>query len=114
MLRDGNAFEWLYFSAGRLSIIFSMIYWIGSIAIPYLVLENPLGHGYFLHSRVSKVITSLSPGMGLHWAFRVIERFERFRESPWVLESESLTLFLKMCETAGGGTGDEGGWERGG
>ncbi|XP_075550213.1 phospholipid-transporting ATPase ABCA3-like [Dermacentor variabilis] len=66
-------------TSSRLSIIFSMIYWICSIAFPYLMLQNPLGRGYYLRSRASKIITSMSPGMGLHWAFMVIERFERFR-----------------------------------
>ncbi|KAL3196093.1 hypothetical protein MRX96_015637 [Rhipicephalus microplus] len=66
-------------TSSRLSIIFSMIYWICSIAFPYLMLQNPLGRGYYLRSRASKIITSTSPGMGLHWAFMVIERFERFR-----------------------------------
>ncbi|KAH7970138.1 hypothetical protein HPB49_000075 [Dermacentor silvarum] len=66
-------------TSSRLSIIFSMMYWICSIAFPYLMLQNPLGRGYYLRSRASKIITSVSPGMGLHWAFMVIERFERFR-----------------------------------
>ncbi|XP_075527790.1 phospholipid-transporting ATPase ABCA3-like [Dermacentor variabilis] len=66
-------------TSSRLSIIVSMMYWICSIAFPYLMLQNPLGRGYYLRSRASKIITSVSPGMGLHWAFMVIERFERFR-----------------------------------
>ncbi|KAK8767781.1 hypothetical protein V5799_005440 [Amblyomma americanum] len=66
-------------TSSRLSTIFSMIYWIFSIAFPYLMLQNPLGRGYYLRSRASKIISSVSPGMGLHWAFMIIERFERFR-----------------------------------
>ncbi|KAK8764987.1 hypothetical protein V5799_032405 [Amblyomma americanum] len=67
-------------TSSRMSTIFSMIYWICSIAFPYLMLQNPLGRGYYLCNRASKIVTSASPGMGLHWAFMIIERFERFRE----------------------------------
>ncbi|KAH7985664.1 hypothetical protein HPB52_025482 [Rhipicephalus sanguineus] len=95
-------------TSSRLSIIFSMIYWICSIAFPYLMLQNPLGRGYYLRSRASKIITSMSPGMGLHWAFMVIERFERFRggvnwsnmnDSASTLDNVSLSdlLMVNVC-----------------
>ncbi|KAL1475491.1 hypothetical protein MTO96_019608 [Rhipicephalus appendiculatus] len=78
------------------------------IAFPYLMLQNPLGRGYYLRSRASKIITSMSPGMGLHWAFMVIERFERFRggvnwsnmnDSASTLDNVSLSdlLMVNVC-----------------
>ncbi|XP_075749205.1 phospholipid-transporting ATPase ABCA3 [Rhipicephalus microplus] len=71
-------------------------------------LTNPLGRGYYLRSRASKIITSTSPGMGLHWAFMVIERFERFRggvnwsnmnDSASTLDNVSLSdlLMVNVC-----------------
>lgn len=95
-------------TSSRLSIVFAMIYWICSIAFPYLMLQNPLGRGYYLRSRASKIVTSLSPGMGLHWAFMVIERFERFRggvnwgnmhDSSVTLDNVSLSdlMMVNVC-----------------
>ncbi|XP_064477189.1 phospholipid-transporting ATPase ABCA1-like [Ornithodoros turicata] len=66
-------------TSSRLSIIFSLLYWTCCLAFPYSILQNPTGHGYYLQTRASKVLSSVFPCMGLHWSLKVIERYERFR-----------------------------------
>ncbi|KAL3242944.1 hypothetical protein MRX96_047665, partial [Rhipicephalus microplus] len=46
--------------------------------MPFLALENAGGQGYHFIKRSHKLLTSVFPGMSLHWSFRVLERFEKF------------------------------------
>ncbi|XP_064474682.1 phospholipid-transporting ATPase ABCA3-like isoform X2 [Ornithodoros turicata] len=62
------------------ALVVSPLYWILSILVPYLTIENPYGFGHYLISRPKKLISSFVPGMCLHWCWIVIERFERFSE----------------------------------
>lgn len=62
----------------RGAAIVSLLYWVLSILVPYMLIQNPYGFGYYLISRPKKLLSSLVPGMCLHWCWTVIERFERF------------------------------------
>ncbi|KAH7935508.1 hypothetical protein HPB52_009395 [Rhipicephalus sanguineus] len=56
----------------------AVVYWFALGLLPYALLQNPLGLGYYLISRSTKLISALSPVMYLHWCLRVIERFEKY------------------------------------
>ncbi|XP_075527982.1 phospholipid-transporting ATPase ABCA3-like isoform X2 [Dermacentor variabilis] len=68
----------LFFASTRLAGLVATMYWFLSLLLPYLHLQNPYGFGYYLVSRISKLMTSALPGMFLHWCWMVIERLERF------------------------------------
>lgn len=57
-----------------------MVYWFLLALVPYAWLENVFGLGYYLVPAGVKLISSLSPVMFLHWCFRCIERFEKYRK----------------------------------
>ncbi|KAL1475894.1 hypothetical protein MTO96_036951, partial [Rhipicephalus appendiculatus] len=56
----------------------AVVYWFALGLLPYALLQNPFGLGYYLISRSTKLISALSPVMYLHWCLRVIERFEKY------------------------------------
>ncbi|KAK8757101.1 hypothetical protein V5799_000191 [Amblyomma americanum] len=68
----------LFFDSTRMAGLLSSVYWFLTLMLPYLFLQNPYGFGYYLISRLSKLMTSAFPGMFLHWCWMVIERLERF------------------------------------
>ncbi|KAK8788606.1 hypothetical protein V5799_021619 [Amblyomma americanum] len=70
----------LFFDSTRMAGLLSSVYWFLTLMLPYLFLQNPYGFGYYLISRLSKLMTSAFPGMFLHWCWMVIERLERFEE----------------------------------
>ncbi|KAK8788535.1 hypothetical protein V5799_021690 [Amblyomma americanum] len=69
----------LMFDSTRLAGLLSSVHWFLSLMLPYVFLQNPYGFGYYLTPRLSKLLTSVLPGMFLHWCWMVIERLERFR-----------------------------------
>ncbi|KAH6941957.1 hypothetical protein HPB50_024910 [Hyalomma asiaticum] len=56
----------------------AVIYWFVLGLLPYALLQNPFGLGYYLTSRSTKLVSALSPVMYLHWCLRVTERFEKY------------------------------------
>ncbi|XP_049514501.1 retinal-specific phospholipid-transporting ATPase ABCA4-like [Dermacentor silvarum] len=56
----------------------AVVYWLAIALFPYAWLQNPFGFGYYLTTRMEKMVTALSPCMLLHWCLRAIERFEKY------------------------------------
>ncbi|KAH7970777.1 hypothetical protein HPB49_015447 [Dermacentor silvarum] len=81
----------LFFASTRLAGLVSSMYWFLSLLLPYLYLQNPYGFGYYLVSRISKLMTSAVPGMFLHWCWMVIERLERFEGGAGFINFASPT-----------------------
>ncbi|EEC04726.1 ABC transporter, putative [Ixodes scapularis] len=67
-----------------------MLYWTFSSAMPFLILDQGTGHGYHFISRKHKLVTSIFPGMNLHWSFRVLNRFEKFVNVPQASEKNDV------------------------
>ncbi|XP_049514767.1 uncharacterized protein LOC125941472 [Dermacentor silvarum] len=70
----------LFFNSTRLACLLSSVHWCLNLTLPYVFLQNPLGFGYYLISRQGKLLSSVFPGMFLHWCWMLIERLERFRD----------------------------------
>ncbi|XP_064476871.1 retinal-specific phospholipid-transporting ATPase ABCA4-like [Ornithodoros turicata] len=68
----------VFFYSPASAVAGSMLYWTFSCVMPFMLLENPSGRGYYYISRSEKMWTSIFPGMNLHWCFRVLERFEKY------------------------------------
>ncbi|KAM7286792.1 retinal-specific phospholipid-transporting ATPase ABCA4-like [Ixodes scapularis] len=68
----------LFFANPASAVAGAMLYWTLSSAMPFLILDQGTGHGYHFISRKHKLVTSIFPGMNLHWSFRVLNRFEKF------------------------------------
>ncbi|KAH6940742.1 hypothetical protein HPB50_005783 [Hyalomma asiaticum] len=57
----------------------AVVYWLAIGLVPYALVQNPFGFGYYLSPKVHKMVTALSPCMLLHWCLRIIERFEKYQ-----------------------------------
>ncbi|XP_075739683.1 phospholipid-transporting ATPase ABCA3-like [Rhipicephalus microplus] len=68
----------MIFASPHTAVAAAMLYWTFSCLMPFLALENAGGQGYHFIKRSHKLVTSIFPGMSLHWSFRVLERFEKF------------------------------------
>nr|XP_037289980.1 LOW QUALITY PROTEIN: ATP-binding cassette sub-family A member 3-like [Rhipicephalus microplus] len=68
----------MIFASPHTAVAAAMLYWTFSCLMPFLALENAGGQGYHFIKRSHKLVTSVFPGMSLHWSFRVLERFEKF------------------------------------
>ncbi|XP_077553367.1 phospholipid-transporting ATPase ABCA3-like [Haemaphysalis longicornis] len=76
----------MFFASPQSAVAGAMLYWTIFCSMPFLALEHDYGHGYHYIKRRDKLLTSVFPGMSLHWSFRVLERFEKFAEhgANWV------------------------------
>ncbi|XP_064476304.1 uncharacterized protein LOC135390539 [Ornithodoros turicata] len=68
----------IFFSSPASAVAGSMLYWTFSCVLPFTLLEDPSGLGYYYITHDEKLLTSVFPGMNLHWCFRIIERFEKY------------------------------------
>ncbi|XP_077553444.1 phospholipid-transporting ATPase ABCA3-like [Haemaphysalis longicornis] len=68
------------FASRQSAVAVAMLYWIFSCTMSFVTLENANGMGYHYIQRKYKLLTSIFPGMSLHWSFRVLGRFEKFAE----------------------------------
>ncbi|KAH9371290.1 hypothetical protein HPB48_022526 [Haemaphysalis longicornis] len=68
----------MFFASPQSAVAGAMLYWTIFCSMPFLALEHDYGHGYHYIKRRDKLLTSVFPGMSLHWSFRVLERFEKF------------------------------------
>ncbi|KAH6921804.1 hypothetical protein HPB50_005003 [Hyalomma asiaticum] len=71
----------VFFASPQSAVAGAMLYWTFSCVMPFLTLEHAGGQGYYYIQRKHKLLTSIFPGMSLHWSFRVLERFEKFVEN---------------------------------
>ncbi|XP_075534900.1 phospholipid-transporting ATPase ABCA3-like [Dermacentor variabilis] len=64
----------LFFTNATAAVVFAMAYWLGIYLVPWFALEKLEGYAadYISLGRMSKLLTSVSPCMGLHWCFRIL------------------------------------------
>ncbi|KAH7961860.1 ATP-binding cassette sub-family A member 2 [Rhipicephalus sanguineus] len=64
----------LFFTSPTAAVVFALCYWLGAYLAPWFSLEDLDGYAadYIIAGRLSKLLTSLSPCMGLHWCFRIL------------------------------------------
>ncbi|KAH6939393.1 hypothetical protein HPB50_017753 [Hyalomma asiaticum] len=64
----------LFFTSPTAAVVFALCYWLAAYLVPWLALEQLDGYAadYIIAGRMSKLLSSVSPCMGLHWCFRIL------------------------------------------
>ncbi|KAK8765169.1 hypothetical protein V5799_032234 [Amblyomma americanum] len=73
----------LFFRNATAAVVFALCYWLTSYLVPWYAFEDFGGYAadYITLGRTTKLLTSFSPCMGLHWCFRILGCAAITRES---------------------------------
>ncbi|XP_064490186.1 ATP-binding cassette sub-family A member 2-like [Ornithodoros turicata] len=66
----------IIFNSPVVGVVFSVIGWVVSYAVPTTLLDPQGSDRYYTLSAKAKLLTSLLPNTGLHWCFRLINFLE--------------------------------------
>lgn len=64
----------LFFTSPTAAVVFALCYWLGGYLAAWFALEDLDGYAatYIIAGRLSKLLTSVLPCIGLHWCFRIL------------------------------------------